>query len=556
MIMGAWELNAKQSRHRCFPALSLPSVNIQRVVACLVFGDGRREFMFAFVRVYAQTPKKYFPHAATHMKKPLSLLPLVSKLLLSLVVLLTISAVAHAQSGTTANGLDYTASSGRITITGYSGTSGAVSIPSTIPGVIGTVTSIGQAAFSDCFNLTSVKIPSSVTAIGENAFFYCLNLNTVTIPKGVTNIGINAFLGCSSLIAITVTAPNPSYISVGGVLFNRNETTLIQYPARKSGSSYVIPNSVISIEENAFYESLNLTSVTIPNSVTSIGGFAFYESSNLTNVTIPKSVTNIGELAFGDCARLNAITVTAPNPSYISIGGVLFNRSETTLIQYPALKSGTSYIIPKSVTSIEAEAFLDCGSLKSVIIPNGVTSIGDEAFEGDGSLTSVTMPNSVSSIGDQAFLDCSSLKSVTIPNRVTSLGHEVFCNCTSLTTVTIPNSVTAIGGDALSYCSSLKSVTIADSVTSIAAFAFEDDRGLTSVTIPSRVTSIGNYAFGNCQLTSAVFMGNAPTMGANVFESNTGTFAVYYFKGATGFNSPIWTDSSGDRYAAVSVQPK
>ena len=272
---------------------------------------------------------------------------------------------------------------------------------------------------------------------------------------------------------------NPAYSSLAGVLFNLSQTTLIEYPQATAGS-YTIPSSVISISDWAFDNS-SLTSVTIPNGVTSIGTGAFNQSVRLTSVTIPASVTNIGysafdmcyrmtnltiangvtsigynafaycwsltsvmipasvtnigDIAFENCSGLTAITVNTNNPAYISVAGVLFNRTQTTLIQYPAASAGTSYTISNSVTSIGDGAFSSCSRLASITIPASVTNVGDYAFQGCTSLTSITIPASVTSIGYAALNGCSSLTSVTIPNMVTSLGVQAFEGCTKLANV-------------------------------------------------------------------------------------------------------------------------
>jgi hypothetical protein len=109
---------------------------------------------------------------------------------------------------------------------------------------------------------------------------------------------------------------------------------------------------------------------------------------------------------------LAAISVDGLNSVYLSVDGVLFNKSQTTLIQYPAGKSGSDYAIPNTVTSIEGSAFAGCTSLTSVTLPDSVISIGDSAFQYCSSLTSVTIPQSVISIGSDAFSDCPSLKQV------------------------------------------------------------------------------------------------------------------------------------------------
>jgi len=231
-----------------------------------------------------------------------------------------------------------------------------------------------------------------VTSIGDNAFSGCAGLTSVTIPAGVTSIGGEGpFAACANLSAITVDAANRAYSSEDGVLFNKTKTTLVQYPAGHSGVSYIIPPRVTSVGACAFYHCESLTSVTIPeDSVTSIGQRAFEGCAGLTSVTIPGSVTDIGTQAFAACANLSAITVNAANTVYSSADGVLFNKTKTTLVQYPAGHNGVSYTIPDSVTSVGAYAFYHCESLTSVTIRDGVTRIEDRAFYGCTRLTSVT----------------------------------------------------------------------------------------------------------------------------------------------------------------------
>ena len=284
------------------------------------------------------------------------------------------------------------------------------------------VTTIGDCAFRYCNSLTSVTIPNSVTTIGVGAFDGCRSLTSVTIPNSVTTIGVGAFDGCRSLTSIDVASGNLNYSSKDGVLFDKNKSTLIQYPIGNKRTEYTIPNSVTTIGSYAFDDCSNLTSVTIPNSVTTIGSYAFDDCSNLTSVTIPNSVTTIGKYAFSDCSGLTSVT------------------------------------IGNSVTTIGGHAFSGCSGLTSVTIPNSVTTIGEYAFEFCSGLTSVTIPNSVTTIGESAFSGCSSLTSVTIPNSVTTIGKYAFIYCRSLTSVTIPNSVTTIGDYAFYSCSSLKDV--------------------------------------------------------------------------------------------------
>jgi hypothetical protein len=146
-----------------------------------------------------------------------------------------------------------------------------------------------------------------------------------------------------------------------------------------------------------------------------------------------------------------AITVDTNNPAYSSADGVLFNKSQTTLIQYPGGLAG-SYAIPDSVTGIKDRAFAFCTSLTSVNIGDSVTSIGYGAFALCTSLTSVIIPDSVTGIGSSAFYSCTSLTDVVIPDSVTSIGDRAFYSCTSLTGIYFKGTPPAIRWEPFPGC--------------------------------------------------------------------------------------------------------
>ena len=432
----------------------------------------------------------------------------------------------------------------------YSGLKTA-NIPETVTynGITYSVTRIGRYAFDECSSLTSITIPNSVTNIEKHAFYRCSSLTKTNYMGDIAS-------WCD--IKFSDYEANPMYYSHN---FYINDQEI---------KDLVIPNTVDSIYDYAFYNCSELTSVTIPNSVTSIGNSAFECCSSLTsmfveegntiydsrdnsnaiietatntlitgcsNTTIPNSVTSIGDYAFSGCSSLTSITI--PN-SVTSIGSGAFHYcSSLTSITIPEsvtsighrafyyCTSLTSVTIPNSVTSIGSSVFYKCSSLTSVTIPNSVTSIRDDAFYNCSSLTSITIPNSVTSIGSSAFNGCRSLTSFAIPNSVTSIGHRAFYYCTSLTSITIPNSVTIIANDAFAYCSSLTSVTIGSGVTSIGVGAFEMCTSLTSIVIPNSVTSIGWNAFRGCSsLTSITIPNSVTSIGGNAFSGCSSLISV------------------------------
>jgi hypothetical protein len=465
---------------------------------------------------------------------------LIARIPLQLLLLLALPAAAHAQDCT------FTTNNGTITIIGYTGPGGDVAIPTAITGM--PVATIGESAFHSCTNLIGVTIPSSVTDIkdyafhsctalsdlnlpqsvtnvGEAAFFLCTSLTNLVIPTGVNSIGAcafaqcsslisvaipssvssfgyGAFYGCTSLIAITANTNNAFYSSIDGVLFNKDRTTLVEWPEGKS-QTYSIPNGVTTIGDSAFYCCKSLTNVSIPNTVTNIAHFAFSSCSRLLSITIPSgvttigiaafnycsslksvaipaSVTEIGLAAFSGCSQLNAINVEASNAFYSDMGGILFDKLHTGLIQYPAAKLG------------------------DYVIPFGVTSLGGAAFEG-----------------------CSGLTSVSIPNGVTLIPNGAFSGCTSLASVSLPAGVTSIGGYAFFYCLTL-----------------------TNVVIPSSVSYLADAAFAGCfSLSSACFRGNAPSIWGYVFDGDNSA-TVYYLPGTTG-----WGSMFGDRPTALWMLP-
>ena len=304
---------------------------------------------------------------------------------------------------------------------------------------------------------TEIVIPDSVTSIGELVFNGCSGLTSVTMPGSVSNIGANAF-AYSGLTNVTMCGDAPS---VGSQAFaNVGENAVVHLPVTASG--YVVDGDgkwqgmtvewcgpEFTIDENGVLTGVNLhgaTEVVIPDSVTSIGNWAFYNCSGLTSVTIGNSVTSIGNYAFAGCSSLTSVTIP---DSVTSIGVGAFSNCSSV----------RGVTVPQSVCSSKLSLLFPAAyqSITNVVIRDSVTSIGDSAFSGCSGLTGVTIPDGVTSIGEGVFSACGGLTSVTIGNGVTSIEDGVFANCESLTTVKFGASLAYLG-NAFSGCTAMASV--------------------------------------------------------------------------------------------------
>lgn len=237
----------------------------------------------------------------------------------------------------------------------------------------------------------------------------------------------------------------------------------------------------------------------------------------------------IEEVHFSDPKALTEITVPQANAEYKSVDGVLFNKSGTELVRYPAAKQGSEYRIPDSVTKIGIEGFYSCTSLVSVTWEN-VKEIETGAFSGCASLASVTLGD-VKEIESMVFYNCTSLSSIDL-TAVTKIGANAFCGCTALTSVSLDR-VTEIGSYAFgSYSDDMALETVDLSKNSVLKIiddnAFSNCRALTSFTIPDSVEEIGTFAFERCTgIQSIVIPNTVKTMGMYIFSGWKSEQRVY-----------------------------
>lgn len=420
------------------------------------------------------------------------------------------------------------------------------------------VTSIGTYAFANCFNLASINIPDSVTDIGTYAFRECSKLTTINIPDSVTSINDAMFMYCSSLEHINI--PN-SITNIGQCAFWQcSSLTSISIPDSVTNigtqafescsnlSSVIIPNSITNIGFNTFKDCTSLTSITIPDCVTNIGGSAFYNCTNLTSITIPDSVTTISDNAFENCTNLTIYCNEGSTAHQYAIdNNIAFNCSSPapdvpeipdTSMPAPGLyETGSNYTVLlkdwDTLVSEGAVSVINDGHLKT-----GFKITTDEydnetwsnsssgAFPGD-----LLIPNdgSITSIGYGSFYKCRSLTGIVIPNGITTIYEYTFEDCINLTSVTIPDSVTTISTYAFYNCKSLTSITIPDGVTWIDLASFENCINLTSITIPDGATGIYDRAFYGCtNLTSITIPDSVRSITKQAFGDCTNLTDINY----------------------------
>ena len=408
-----------------------------------------------------------------------------------------------------------------------------------------------------------------VKAIQSGAFNGCAGITSVVIPKTVTVVSNSAFDECSTLTNITVSDDNNNYSSEGGVLFNKDKTTLIRCPEGITVSSYAVPDGVTSIDRGAFSKCTNLKEIIIPDSVTAIDGSAFFGCSSLENITlsneiekiddgtfsglsnlesviIPEGVQHIGNKAFENCSSLKQISLPE---SLISIGSVYkgnpndFSASE--YFQYGRTFYGCTSLeevkIPDNVEIIGYSTFYGCTSLSKVKLSKKLKEIAENTFYGCSSLKNIIIPKGVLEIGYSAFENCTSLENIELPDGLTAIGISVdhyfhtsgcysFAGCTSLKEVVIPDSVTGIGSRAFSGCTSLSKVKLSNNLAIIDEGTFSGCTSLAEIVIPDSVTKIRGKS--DSEYFGGAFIG-CTSLSKVKLSNNLTEIGIYTFLGCT-----------------------
>jgi hypothetical protein len=365
------------------------------------------------------------------------------------------------------------------------------------------ITTIGQSAFSYCSSLKTINLPNSVTKLEAFTFSFCSSLDTIYIPASIIEIDNTTFFSCPAILVIDET--NTLYTSTDGVLFNFDKTTLISFPDDER-ESYIIPESVTTIGERAFYSNNYLKTITFPSSLKYIKTNAFSGCSSLTEINIPDSVTEIESGAFSTCSALNSV------------------------------------ILPQSITTLNGYVFAYCYGLETFEFPISIDSMGTEVFSNCFGLKNVNLSETLKFIGHSAFTSCNKLETINIPQSVKTIGANAFESCESLDTIQISSNVETIGESAfeassafliidpdnLNYSSengllfnknkstlyfcpitTTDDYTIPETVTKIDYCAFKKCASLQKISIPESVIEIGAWAIRECEKLDTLIVNNS-----------------------------------------------
>lgn len=384
---------------------------------------------------------------------------------------------------------------------------------------------IGKRAFSGCEKLAVVNLPARLDkdANGGDTDPESLPLNkyylSITIStEGTELLSVqsdpdyeekadalinDAFIGCVALREINVASANSKYLSVDGVLYNKNGDTLMYYPAGKTGD-FTVPNAVRTIKGGAFFGVGQLDKVTVHYLGVNIGELAFYNSKiksvEFKGNAAAQTVT-LGRYAFRECRELASVTF-ADNCK---------------------------------VTEIGEGAFALCTKLGSVAVPKSVASIGVKAFAGCKELISFTFKyGAVPALGDGYIMNCSKMETVYLHKNVSAMPSLVGCDSVQNIVIDSENqyfksqngAVLSKDGSILYYCPVYREgeFAIPDGVREIATGAFRNNVGITKVTIPNTVIKINNGAFFGMSAAEILFEdgGNAgPLVIGEIPESAT-----------------------------------
>lgn len=397
----------------------------------------------------------------------------------------------------------------------------------------GSVVIIGYQAFAGCNGLTQITIPDAVTDINDDAFYGCVNLKDVTMSKNIKNIGEYAFRYCEKIEQIDL----PEGIeSLGRFAFSYC-TSL---------KNITIPSTLTEISPYAFQACQGLTEIVVPEGITSIGEYAYARCTGVKSIYISSTVSYIENDAFYANTSLETISVSKDNAVFHDQNQCLINTAKKSIlfgcknsviptdgsvthIDNYAFQDCVGLIhmyIPKTISKIEVEAFLNCGYLETIVVEEGnpaYYSVDNCLIQKSGKKLRYACKNSiipsdgsVLTIENQAFQGCVGLTHVYIPAAIQDVDTHSFFNCVNIETIEVEEGsayyeskgnclIEKATKELVLGCKN--SVIPTDgSVTKIASIAFFDETPITSLSIPESVTVLGYNNFDGCMYLESIYL--------------------------------------------------
>lgn len=330
------------------------------------------------------------------------------------------------------------------------------------------LTIIPANSFGECSGLVSVKLPQRLQRICSGSFGGCEALAEITLPPSIDSLSPGAFADCPALKQVNIPDGSPKFASVGGILFNKNLTDLLLYPAGRTDTIYTLPPTIVAIGPMAFFTNRNLKSVKLPLTLHSIGNEAFRFCSSLSAVSIPDAVETIGAGAFQECLNLNTVhlpsglTEITQRMFYMTaVEQIEIPQSVRCIGEYAFYSTPLSHInLPDATEEIGNSAFMDIYSLQTANLGAGMKRIGEGAFAQCALLRRIEFSPVLEKIGPRAFYACWSLTEANLPSTVTELGREAFGGCITLRKIILPPQVSAVDSYCFYKCNALRDLFV------------------------------------------------------------------------------------------------
>lgn len=458
------------------------------------------------------------------------------------------------------------------------------------------VSSITDGAFTGCTALKEITFSSAIIEITADGFKACRNISKLNIPETAVSIDTAALAKVMNIAEYNVAENNNNYSSADGVLFNKDATVLICYPAGKTNASYSIPDSVSTISENAF-AGASLATVNVPDSVTEIGSGAFSNMTSLAtailgsgvsnigsnafagdsslvsviigsaetigdnaflnckslkSVSIPANTTDIAATAFDGCAALTDINASSASTVFSSIDGVLFDKNGETLIKYPYARTAEEYTVPDSVVTLADSSFKNCANLASVTLGASFSSFEGRVFAGCTALSDINVSDdneNYSSVNGVLYSkDGTELVKYPcgresgefeIPAGMTSFGSGAFADGAAITAFTVPEENTAF--------TAINGVVFSKDEASLIKYPMAAEADF--YIVAENVASVAENAFAGVAKLEGIEFASGETAIAPEAFSDTNNELVFY--GTMDSTAKVYAELNGYRFIAL-----